>query len=109
MQRLNLAGTLMLGKKKCFHFVIINDFCAEFTPIARDTSIYPFGCDPKEFKNYKENLVTFFYDRTTPPTQQYLDFYLKELGMKYYEMGTLIRKQNGRAMSDPFWLVPDNE
>lgn len=109
MQRLNLSGTMMLGKVKCFHFEIVNDYCTEFTPISKNTAAYPFGCDPNEFSNYKANLVTFFYDRTTPPTQQGLQRELEAIGMKYYDMGALIRYQSGRSVSDPYWLLLDKQ
>ena len=108
MQRLNLSGTLMLGKERCFHFVIINDYCTEFTPIMKDTSKYPYGCDPKEFPNYMSNLVIFFYDRSTPPTRQGLQKELEKAGMPYYDMSKIIRYQKGRSVSDPFWVLCDD-
>lgn len=107
MQRLNLSGTLMLGNIKLFHFTIVNDCCTEFTRLSEKTEKYPCGCDPKEFPRYMENLVYFFYDRTTPPTRQFIDEDLRKMGIPYYEMGTLIRKQHGRSISDSFWLIPD--
>lgn len=103
MQRLNLTGTVMLEDKECFHFTIVNDTCVEFTPIEGVTR-YPYGCDPSKFANYKQNLVVFFYDRSTPPTRQGLQKDLEEVGMKYYDMGKLIEQQQGRSVSDPFWV-----
>lgn len=97
----------MLGKKKCLHFTIVNDRCIEFTPIMQDTTRYPYGCNPKEFENYMQNLVVFFYDRTTPPTRQFIEKELAELGMRYYEMGTLIARQSGRSFSDSYWVIVD--
>ena len=109
MQRLNLKGTVMLGDEECFHFTIVNDVCTEFTPASNHVTRYPFGCDPSKFPNYKENTVLFFYDRSTPPTRQGLHQELQEIGMKYYDMGKLIEYQNGRSVSDPFWVKFNNE
>ena len=104
MQRLNLAGTLMCGDIPYIEFEIINDYCTKFIPLHSNHVNYPFGCNPDEFSNYKQNLVVFFYDRTTPPTRQGLKEDLEIMGMKYYDMSQLIKYQNRRSVSDPFWV-----
>ena len=107
MQRLNLKGTLMIDNYPCFHFTIVNDVCTEFTIASDGCPRYPFGCDPAKFANYKNNLVLFFYDRSTPPTRQGLQEDLESIGMKYYDMSKLIEHQCGRSASDPFWVKFD--
>ncbi len=107
MQRLNIAGTLMFQDTPCCEFVIENDYCTKFDILCEDYDLLPFGCNPDEFANYKENLILFFYDRTTPPTRQFIDRDLKKIGMNYYDMSKLIMFQHGMSVQDPFWIRTD--
>lgn len=106
MQRLTLAGTLMFQDIPCFEFAIEDDICTKFEVLCDNYNYFPYGCDPSAFKNYKQNLVIFFYDRTTPPERQFIEEELKEIGLKYYDMSALILYQHGLAQ-DPYWVRLD--
>ena len=94
----------MFQDTPCCEFVIENDYCTKFDILCEDYDLLPFGCNPDEFANYKENLILFFYDRTTPPTRQFIDRDLKKIGMNYYDMSKLIMFQHGMSVQDPFWI-----
>lgn len=106
MQRLTIAGTLMFRDIPCCKFAIDDDICTEFKVLCTDYECFPYGCDPIVFKNYKQNLVTFFYDRTTPPERQFIEEDLAKIGFRYYDMSALILYQHGIAQ-DPYWVRLD--
>lgn len=93
----------MFQNTPCCEFIIDNDVCTKFEVLCKDLRLLPYDCNVNEFPNYKKNLVIFFYDRTTPPTRQFLKEALEAIGMKYYDMSRLIMFQHGLAQ-DPYWI-----
>lgn len=84
-------------------FEIVNDYCVAFSRLCSEGKLFPYGCDPDSFTNYQENLVGFFYDRTTPSTRYNIDNELRKIGIPYYDMSRLILYQYGAAQN-PFWV-----
>lgn len=106
MQQLSIKGTLMFQNTPCCEFVIEDDICTEFVVLCENKNLLPYGCNTDSFQNYKKNLVLFFYDRTTPPTRQFIQQSLAAAGMKYYDMSKIIMYQHGLAQ-DPYWIRSD--
>lgn len=106
MQRLSIKGILMFQDIPCCRFEIVDDYCSFFEVLCTDYNYLPYGCDPDSFPNYKENLVSFFYDRTTPPERQFISEDLAAAGFKFYDMSEIIMYQNGLAQ-DPYWIKSD--
>ena len=61
----------------------------------------PFGINENpSFEDFKGLLE----DRCFPRTRHHVKYYLKQLGLDFYDPLDIVRKTNGRVYGDKFWI-----
>ena len=67
----------------------------------KDVFYHPFGIVKNpSFEDFKE----FLEERCFPRTRHHVKYYLKQLGLDFYDPLDIVRKTNGRVYGDSFWL-----
>ena len=68
---------------------------------AEDIFYRPFGVvENPSFEDFKELLE----ERCFPRTRHHVKYYLKQLGLDFYDPLDIVRKTNGRVYGDKFWI-----
>lgn len=68
---------------------------------AEDVFYRPFGIiENPSFEDFKELLE----ERCFPRTRHHVKYYLKKLGLYFYDPLEIVRKTNGRVYGDNFWI-----
>jgi hypothetical protein len=73
-----------------------------------DVFYRPFGINNNpSFEDFKE----FLEERCFPRTRHHVKYYLKQLGLDFYDPLDIVRKTNGRVYGDKFWIefIDDDE
>lgn len=66
-----------------------------------DVFYHPFGIAKNpSFEDFKE----FLEERCFPRTNYHAKYYLKQLGLDFYDPLDIVRKTNGKVYGDKFWI-----
>lgn len=105
--RLTIYGTLMHKNVPLCEFEMLDGFIVDYREICQDAREFPI--EMHLAKTPQWGLSVFLNDRVVPSSRQGLEKDLARIGMKYYDVSELTKRQNASSCEDDYWVRFETE